>query len=156
MARYWQCKTSWVRFFASPSPAVGLLCDGACRKRIGGTFHTLGAAWWGVGSSLMNRVHLAESWGPQDSQVQTWFTDQSRVIPVSSSHTPLVRLFFLESSLCFINRTPHPQKLCLLLLHSLKCSLWNTAHPLSCAWTTCFSWCPWWTLEPWLWDFLTH
>lgn len=55
MERYWQHKNS------SLSPAGGLLCDGACRKRIGGTFHTLGAAWWGVGSSLMNRVHLAES-----------------------------------------------------------------------------------------------
>lgn len=78
--------------FASPS-AVGPLCDGACSKGIGGTFHTLGAAWWGVGSGLMNRVHLAESRGPQASLVQTRFTDQSPVIPpASSSHTLLLRL----------------------------------------------------------------
>lgn len=61
---------------ASPSPAVGLLCDGACRKGIGGKFHTLGAAWWGVGRGLMNRVHLAKRRGPQASLVQTRFTDQ--------------------------------------------------------------------------------
>lgn len=82
-------------------PAVGLLCDGACRKRIGGTFHTLGAAWWGVGSSLMNRVHLAERRGPQDSLVQTWFTDQSRVIPASSSHTQLLWLPLLGVPVVF-------------------------------------------------------
>lgn len=41
--------------------AVGLLCDGVCWERIGGTFHTSGAAWWGVGSSFMDRGHLAVS-----------------------------------------------------------------------------------------------
>lgn len=81
--------------FASPSPAVGLLCDGACGKGIGGTFHTLGAAWWGVGSGLMNEVHLAERRGPQDSLVQTWFTDQRGVIPASSSHSFLLLLLCL-------------------------------------------------------------
>lgn len=81
---------------ASPSPAVGLLCDGACRKGIGGTFHTLGAARWGrAGSSLMNRVHLTEWKGPPASLVKTWFTDQSRVIPVSSNHTLLLLLRLL-------------------------------------------------------------
>lgn len=73
----------------SPCPAVGLLCDGPWRKGIGGTFHTLGAAWWGVGSGLMNGVHLAETRGPQASLVQTRFADQSGGNPCFiQSHTP--------------------------------------------------------------------
>lgn len=95
------CPASAVSVPLPVFPAVGLLCDGGCRKRIGGTFHTLGAAWWGVGSSLVNRVHLAESRGPQDSLVQTWFTDQSRVIPASSSHTQLLRLPLLGVPVLF-------------------------------------------------------
>ena len=144
--------------FASPSPAVGLLCDGACMKRIGGTFHTLGAAWWGVGSGLTNRVHLAKSRGPQDSLVQPRFTDQSGVIPASSSHTHPWRPLLLGVLVAFHPPNPqtYPQKPSLPVQQSAQCSPWNTPHPPSCAWTTCFSRCPWWTLKPWLWDFLTH
>lgn len=141
MARYWQYENSWVCHVLLSAlsvplpvlPAVGPLCDGACRKRIGGTFHTLGAAWWGFGSSLMNRVHLAESRGPQDSLVQTWFTDQSRVIPASPSHTPLVRQIPSWSP-CTVSSTK------LLILRSLLClfdKLQNapneTPYPLSCS-----------------------
>lgn len=88
---------------ASPSPAVGLLFDGACRKGIGGTFHTLGAAWWGAGSGLMNRVHLAEWKDPPASVVKTWFVDQSRVIPASSNNALLllIRLLLLGVLVAF-------------------------------------------------------
>lgn len=126
---------------ASPSPAVGLLCDGACRKGIGGTFHTLGAAWWGAGSSLMNRVHLAGWKGLPASPAETWFADQSGVIPVSSSHTLLL--------------------VCLPILGVLQLScnarsVKHTSSSLPYAWTTCFPWCPQWTLKPWLLDFPSH
>lgn len=60
---YWLFEDRWdghVLLSDRPS-AVGLLCDGVSRERIGGTFHTLGAAWWGVGSSFMDRGHLAVS-----------------------------------------------------------------------------------------------
>lgn len=61
--KYLQKQISWVGYALLPdrTSAVGLLCDGVCRERIGGTFHTLGAAWWGVGSSFMDRGHLAGS-----------------------------------------------------------------------------------------------
>lgn len=112
--------------FASPSPAVGLLCDGACMKRIGGTFHTLGAAWWGVGSGLMNRVHLAKSRGPQDSLVQPRFTDQSRVIPASSSHTHTSdALSSLESLWLF--HPPIPKRILRSLPRSFN-NLQNAPH----------------------------
>lgn len=55
--------SSWVghALLSDRTSAVGRLCDGVSRERIGGTFHTLGAAWWGVGSSFMDRGHLAVS-----------------------------------------------------------------------------------------------
>lgn len=63
---YLQKHISWVgralpSELSDRTSAVGLLCDGVYRERIGGTFHTLGAAWWGVGSSFMGRGHLSVS-----------------------------------------------------------------------------------------------
>lgn len=102
--------------------AVGLLWDGACSKGIGGTFYALGASWWGVGSGLMKRVHLAESWGLLSSLVQSWFIDQrdnpfytqslsppTPSPPWSPQSVSVVQLSVWQSAKSSQCNTPHPR-----------------------------------------------
>lgn len=102
---------------AASLSAVGRLCDGVCMERIGGAFHTFRAAWWGVGSSLMNRVHLA---GPQPH----WYRHGlviKEVILTSSRHNLFFFLFPHLTSKCL--STPASQKVCLLFQQSIKATL---------------------------------
>lgn len=68
---------------------------GRVGKGLGAHFTPWGQLGGGVGSSLMNRVHLAEWKGPPASLVKTWFIDQSRVIPAAYTLLLLLRLLLL-------------------------------------------------------------
>lgn len=85
-------------------PDVGRLCDGACTERIGGTFHTFGASWWGVGGSLMN----ASTWLTNEVSQPPWHCHGLQIkalIPAVASHTLLLlllRLLLLEALKVFL------------------------------------------------------
>lgn len=63
--------------------AVGLLCDGVCGERTGGTFHTLGAAWWGGWQTEV-------TWLLAEVLLWTGFSDQSRIIPAPYTPTSVL------------------------------------------------------------------
>lgn len=64
--KYLQKRISWLGLLSELSDrtsAVGLLCDGVCGERTGGTFHTLGAAWWGGGQTEVTWLLLRSCYG---------------------------------------------------------------------------------------------